>query len=118
MEQAEQPKVKKICKVIGIYVKLLYNGSYVGRENNTAYYSTHTKLNQIHVSVNDYINFEENDMLDDIMGILIEVEDVAVELHDRAGNDFDTSLAVRLDHVVKELEKLYKKQADHQGVEL
>ena len=57
-------------------------------------------------------------MLDDIMGILIEVEDVAVELHDRAGNDFDTSLAVRLDHVVKELEKLYKKQADYQGVEL
>ena len=57
-------------------------------------------------------------MLDDIMGILVEVEDVAVELHDRAGNDFDQSLAVRLDHVVKELEKLYKKQADYQGVTL
>lgn len=57
-------------------------------------------------------------MLDDIMGILIEVQDVAVELHDRAGNDFDQSLAVRLDLAVVELEKLYKKQADYQGVTL
>ena len=57
-------------------------------------------------------------MKDDIMGILNEVEDVAVELHDRAGNDFDKSLAVRLDHVVVELEKLYRKQADHEGVTL
>ena len=57
-------------------------------------------------------------MKDDLMGILIEVEDVAVELHDRAGNDFDQSLAVRLDLVVRELERLYKKQADHEGVEL
>jgi hypothetical protein len=57
-------------------------------------------------------------MLDDIMGILIEVQDVAVELHDRAGNDFDQSLAVRLELAVVELEKLYKKQADYQGVTL
>lgn len=57
-------------------------------------------------------------MLDDIMGILIEVQDVAVELHDRAGSDFDQSLAVRLDLAVVELEKLYKKQADYQGVTL
>jgi hypothetical protein len=51
-------------------------------------------------------------MLDDIMGILIEVEDVAVELKDRAQGDFDEHLVGRLENVVSDLEKLYKKQAD------
>jgi hypothetical protein len=57
-------------------------------------------------------------MLDDIMGILIEVEDVAVELKDRAQGDFDEHLVGRLENVVSDLEKLYKKQADYQGVTL
>lgn len=58
MEQLEQQNIKKICKVIGIYVKLLYNGSYVGRENNTSYYLHIQNFNKIHVYVNDNITKE------------------------------------------------------------
>lgn len=57
-------------------------------------------------------------MLDDIMAILIEIEDVAVELEDRASGDFDNHVVSRLKDAVKELERLYKKQAEYQGVEL
>jgi uncharacterized Fe-S cluster-containing protein len=57
-------------------------------------------------------------MKDDIMGILIEVEDVAVELADRAEGEYDDHLVTRLKEVVSQLEELYKKQADHEGVEL
>lgn len=58
MEQAEQQNIKKICKVIGLYVKFMYNGSYVGRENNTSYYLHIQNFNKIHVYVNDNITKE------------------------------------------------------------
>ena len=61
-------------------------------------------------------------MKDDILGIIVDVEEIKYELmHVLAGlggSDYDQSLAVRLNHVVVELEKLYKKQADHEGVTL
>jgi hypothetical protein len=68
------------------------------------------------------INQRGGSMKDDIMGILIEVEETKYELmHVLAGlggSDYDQSLVVRLNHIVVDLEKLYKKQADHEGVTL
>lgn len=61
-------------------------------------------------------------MKDDIMGIIVDVEEIKYELRHvlagLGGSDYDQSLVVRLNHVVVELEKLYKKQADHEGVTL
>ena len=50
-----QPKVKKLCKVIGLYVKFMYNVYYVGRENNYSHSKASPIFNLIHVSVNDYL---------------------------------------------------------------
>lgn len=47
-------------------------------------------------------------MKEKLMEILIDVEDVAVELQDRAEGDFDNYLVSKLQDAVKHLETLYK----------
>jgi hypothetical protein len=46
-------------------------------------------------------------MKERIMEVIIEVEDVVIELRDRANGDFDHMLADKLNDAVKLLEKMY-----------
>ncbi len=52
------------------------------------------------------INDRGGNMNDKLIELGIELEDIAVELNDRAGNDFDELLVKRLNKVIFELQNM------------
>ena len=58
------------------------------------------------MSIHRHLHFNGGNMNDKLMELGIELEDIAVELNDRIGNDFDELLVRRLNKVIFELQNM------------